>query len=159
MALNLYDMLKPIDKGVEIHAIKLIEKKGGKSDVKWNGGEVKAAVIVCSDSVSQSKKEDKSGLAVVELLKQWDIKTDHFKVVPDEIEAIQKEFVETTNNALLTNHFRWWNRFVTKGYYPRSFDAITRSTCSRNGGSHAFLRPRQNTKSHVVEKCCRHKKR
>ncbi|RDY60083.1 cyclic pyranopterin monophosphate synthase MoaC [Flagellimonas nanhaiensis] len=32
VALNMYDMLKPIDKGVEIHLIKLIEKTGGKSD-------------------------------------------------------------------------------------------------------------------------------
>ncbi len=32
VALNMYDMLKPIDKGVEIHHIKLLNKKGGKSD-------------------------------------------------------------------------------------------------------------------------------
>jgi len=30
VALNMYDMLKPIDKGVEIHNIKLLSKKGGK---------------------------------------------------------------------------------------------------------------------------------
>ena len=34
VALNMYDMLKPIDKGIEIHAIKLLDKKGGKSDYK-----------------------------------------------------------------------------------------------------------------------------
>ena len=33
VALNMYDMLKPIDKGVEIHAIKLLKKTGGKSDI------------------------------------------------------------------------------------------------------------------------------
>ncbi len=33
VALNMYDMLKPIDKGVEIHRIKLIRKTGGKSDI------------------------------------------------------------------------------------------------------------------------------
>lgn len=33
VALNMYDMLKPIDKGVEIHHIKLLEKRGGKSDI------------------------------------------------------------------------------------------------------------------------------
>src|SRR3990172_4726351 len=32
VALTFYDMLKPIDKGIEISAIKLLEKKGGKSD-------------------------------------------------------------------------------------------------------------------------------
>ena len=33
VALNMYDMLKPIDKGIEIHSIKLIRKTGGKSDI------------------------------------------------------------------------------------------------------------------------------
>ncbi|MGZ5192116.1 MAG: cyclic pyranopterin monophosphate synthase MoaC, partial [Flavisolibacter sp.] len=31
-ALTMYDMLKPIDKGIEIRNIRLLEKKGGKSD-------------------------------------------------------------------------------------------------------------------------------
>jgi cyclic pyranopterin phosphate synthase len=33
VALNIYDMLKPIDKGVEILSIKLLRKTGGKSDI------------------------------------------------------------------------------------------------------------------------------
>ncbi|MCL5245471.1 cyclic pyranopterin monophosphate synthase MoaC [Cellulophaga sp. 20_2_10] len=33
VALNMYDMLKPIDKGIEIHRIKLLKKTGGKSDI------------------------------------------------------------------------------------------------------------------------------
>lgn len=33
VALTMYDMLKPIDKGVEIHQIKLLKKTGGKSDI------------------------------------------------------------------------------------------------------------------------------
>lgn len=33
VALNMYDMLKPIDKGIEIHQIKLLKKTGGKSDI------------------------------------------------------------------------------------------------------------------------------
>ncbi len=32
VALTMYDMLKPIDKQVEISTIKLLHKKGGKSD-------------------------------------------------------------------------------------------------------------------------------
>lgn len=36
VALNMYDMLKPIDKGIEIHHIKLLQKTGGKSDIKNN---------------------------------------------------------------------------------------------------------------------------
>lgn len=33
VALNMYDMLKPIDKGLEIFNIKLLKKTGGKSDI------------------------------------------------------------------------------------------------------------------------------
>lgn len=33
VALNLYDMLKPIDKGIEIKNIRLLKKTGGKSDI------------------------------------------------------------------------------------------------------------------------------
>jgi cyclic pyranopterin phosphate synthase len=33
VALNIYDMLKPIDKHVEIFNIKLLKKTGGKSDI------------------------------------------------------------------------------------------------------------------------------
>ncbi len=33
VALNMYDMLKPIDKGLEIKSIKLLKKTGGKSDL------------------------------------------------------------------------------------------------------------------------------
>jgi len=34
VALNMYDMLKPIDKAIEIQQIKLLLKTGGKSDIK-----------------------------------------------------------------------------------------------------------------------------
>ena len=34
VALTLYDMLKPIDKGIEIRNIRLLEKKGGKQTTR-----------------------------------------------------------------------------------------------------------------------------
>lgn len=34
VALNAYDMLKPIDKNIEILRIRLLEKSGGKSDIQ-----------------------------------------------------------------------------------------------------------------------------
>ena len=34
VALSMYDMLKPIDKGIEISSIKLCSEKGGKTDFK-----------------------------------------------------------------------------------------------------------------------------
>ena len=53
---------KPIDKGVVIGGIRLLEKKGGKSDWKDRfDAPVKAAVLAISDSVSSGKKEDRAG--------------------------------------------------------------------------------------------------
>ncbi|HTY37516.1 MAG TPA: cyclic pyranopterin monophosphate synthase MoaC, partial [Bacteroidota bacterium] len=50
-ALTLYDMLKPVDKSMEIAGISLIEKRGGKSDFARDAGEsLRAAVLVVSDS-------------------------------------------------------------------------------------------------------------
>jgi cyclic pyranopterin phosphate synthase len=50
-ALTIYDMLKPIDKLVMITNIKLISKKGGKSDFKISESEaLSAAIVICSDS-------------------------------------------------------------------------------------------------------------
>ena len=57
VALNMYDMLKPIDKEIEILQIKLLDKKGGKSDFKDRfRNDITAAVIVCSDTISGGPK-------------------------------------------------------------------------------------------------------
>lgn len=90
VALTIYDMLKPIDKGIEISSIKLMEKKGGKSDYK-EGFEknLTAAVLVSSDSVSKGMKEDTAGKAVIKKLEELDIKTAEYKVLPDEPEQLR----------------------------------------------------------------------
>jgi molybdenum cofactor biosynthesis protein MoaC len=90
VALNMYDMLKPIDKGIEIHAIKLLKKKGGKSDYQsaFSKG-LKAAVVVCSDTIAAGQKEDKAGVAIIEKLKLCEVEILDYVVIPDEVEEIQ----------------------------------------------------------------------
>lgn len=88
-ALTIYDMLKPIDKGVTIGSIRLQEKKGGKSDWKDRfETPLKAAVLVISDGVASGKKEDRAGSAIIEHLRQLGIESGGNDVVPDEPEQI-----------------------------------------------------------------------
>lgn len=88
-ALTIYDMLKPIDKGVVIGSIKLQEKKGGKSDWKDRFDvPVKAAVLVISDGVASGKKEDKAGATIADRLAALGVVVDVQAVVADEPEEI-----------------------------------------------------------------------
>ncbi|TKC09912.1 bifunctional molybdenum cofactor biosynthesis protein MoaC/MoaB [Pedobacter polaris] len=93
-ALTMYDMLKPIDKGVEIQHIRLLKKSGGKSDLKNNKfPEIKAAVVVCSDSISAGKAQDTSGKAIIALLEQYGINTIKYEIIPDEVNSIQEKAI------------------------------------------------------------------
>lgn len=100
-ALTVYDMLKPIDRHIEIQAIKLLHKEGGKSDYALKPGpSLQAAVIVCSDSIHQKKAEDKAGLAVIERLKLLQIETRHYQVIPDEAEEIREQVNANKNKDI-----------------------------------------------------------
>lgn len=88
-ALTIYDMLKPIDKGISIERIRLVEKKGGKSDWKDAFDKApRAAVLVISDGVASGKKEDKAGSTIIERLKKLGVEVTAQGVVADEPDAI-----------------------------------------------------------------------
>lgn len=92
VALNMYDMLKPIDKGIEIHQIKLLEKRGGKSDFKDKfRKDLTAAVIVCSDTISAGKKEDRAGKAIISKLESCDVSILDYVIIPDEVAEIAEK--------------------------------------------------------------------
>jgi molybdenum cofactor biosynthesis protein MoaC len=90
-ALTMYDMLKPIDKEVEISTIKLVKKKGGKTDFKDKlSFDLRCAVVVCSDSVAAGKKEDSAGKAIIQKLQQHGLNAAAYTIIPDEKEIIQQ---------------------------------------------------------------------
>lgn len=92
VALTIYDMLKPIDKGIEILNIKLLKKSGGKS--QYNDilkHTIKSAVVVCSDSISSGKKQDFAGKAIIAKMEKMNVSIEDYSVIPDEIKDIQEK--------------------------------------------------------------------
>ncbi|MEO5684502.1 MAG: bifunctional molybdenum cofactor biosynthesis protein MoaC/MoaB [Chitinophagaceae bacterium] len=96
-ALTMYDMLKPIDKGIEISSIKLLSKEGGKSDHKKPPEALQCAVVVCSDTVSKGEKTDTAGKAIIEKLQSYGLDTQVYDIVPDDISAVQAKVTELSN--------------------------------------------------------------
>lgn len=99
-ALTMYDMLKPIDKAVEIKNIGLQKKSGGKSDFdKEQYAHLKCAVIVCSDTISKGEKIDTAGKAISEKLEKFGIETNLYLVIADDFNLIQQTVKECCTDA------------------------------------------------------------
>jgi cyclic pyranopterin monophosphate synthase len=91
-ALEIYDMLKGVERQLEIGRIHLLEKKGGKSDRgNYFSTSPSCAVLVCSDSTAAGKREDKSGRIIREMLEAAKAEVRHYAVVPDDKQQIQAQ--------------------------------------------------------------------
>lgn len=95
VALTMYDMLKPIDKGIEISTIRLEEKKGGKSDLKYAVPDtVKTAIIICSDSVAAGINEDFTGERLESKLRRFNLNPELRQAIADDFGTIQAKVKE-----------------------------------------------------------------
>ncbi len=100
-ALTLYDMLKPIDKGICIDRIQLKEKQGGKSDIKKKPlPNLTAKVIVCSDSIFAGRKTDSAGQNIKNQLEHLGVTVLELLIIPDEISEIQTAALQGVENKI-----------------------------------------------------------
>lgn len=98
-ALEIYDMLKPVDKQLEIGSVKLLDKRGGKSDRdRFIKDSPTSAILVCSDSTAAGEREDKSGMLIKEALEALNVSVVDYKIVADETEAIQHQVMKWVND-------------------------------------------------------------
>jgi len=91
--LTVYDLLKPIEKEMEIGAIRLVKKTGGRSqqkkEMEKNSEKLTAAVLVVSDSTARGERKDKSGVIIKEMLESHGVEIKDYAIVPDEPEQIR----------------------------------------------------------------------
>jgi molybdenum cofactor biosynthesis protein MoaC len=87
--LNAYDMLKPLDDSLSFGDVRVVRKKGGKSDFSDPFKKViKTAVLVISDSTHAGKRKDTSGKIIEEFLADKPLQVEFYEVLPDDREAI-----------------------------------------------------------------------
>lgn len=95
VALTLYDMLKPVDKEMEIIQTRLLAKTGGKTDFQERiSKNFRAAVIVTSDGTAKGQREDKSGRIIQEKLRACQIENIDYVILPDEQDQIYKQILK-----------------------------------------------------------------
>ncbi|MCP4634104.1 MAG: bifunctional molybdenum cofactor biosynthesis protein MoaC/MoaB [candidate division Zixibacteria bacterium] len=124
--LNAYDMLKPIDDKLEMAAIRVIEKRGGKSQfIESFESPLKTAVLVISDSTYRGEREDKSGIIIKELLDTQPVDIEIYEILPDDKDLIRERLLSLANNdkcdLIVTTG---GTGFGPKDYTPEATSAI-----------------------------------
>jgi cyclic pyranopterin phosphate synthase len=93
VALTMYDMLKPIDKGISIEGLKVVEKPGKARGKPFHAKSINAAVVVCSNSVSSGSKTDSAGQIILKKLRSLDVKINSYEILSDNPEEISAKAV------------------------------------------------------------------
>jgi molybdenum cofactor biosynthesis protein MoaC len=89
-ALTIYDMVKMVDDAAEILTVRLLEKKGGKSDHrKPLSRPVRAGVLIVSDSVVAGTRIDESGKRLGARLAEQGVDVVAVEAIADERATIE----------------------------------------------------------------------
>lgn len=89
-ALTIYDMVKSLDARAVIEEIKLVEKRGGKSDFGDTfSPRLKVCVLTVSNAAAAGKRADKAGGIVKEMLAGFPVKITGCEVAPDDVALIK----------------------------------------------------------------------
>jgi molybdenum cofactor biosynthesis protein MoaC len=92
--LNAYDMLKPLDAALSFGEVRVVKKKGGKTDFADHfSTPVKTAVLVISDSTHAGTRKDKSGLLIKEFLAELPVEVQVYEVLPDDRKLIANRLI------------------------------------------------------------------
>lgn len=89
--LNAYDMLKPLDRDLEISDIRVDEKQGGKSQFAVSlEPPLKAAILVISDAKLAGRREDHSGQVMRDFLAEQPVSLEIQEIVPADREKVRQ---------------------------------------------------------------------
>lgn len=88
VAMTMYDMLKPIDKGISIQQIQIDESPERLSKPE-NQIAIKAALVVCSNAIFKGIKPDSAGQEILAKLKGQKIHCTSYEVIPDDLQLIR----------------------------------------------------------------------
>ena len=106
---------------MEIHTIKLIHKQGGKSSYQNHFSKpIRASVVVCSDTISAGKKQDRAGKIVVEKLRESDIEVVNYDTIPDAIDQIREKAMKYSSDVI--THVHWGNRTFRNSHSPEALE-------------------------------------
>ena len=99
--LNAYDMLKPIDQDITFTHVRLVEKKGGKSNFKdVFDRPLQAAVLVISDSTFAGTRKDKSVLIIKSYLEDLSLEVNKYEILPDVQDQISERLIELSDRGV-----------------------------------------------------------
>lgn len=87
--LNAYDMLKPLDAELSFGEVRVVKKRGGKSDFHDRfSTPIRTAILVMSDSTHAGTRQDKSGQLIAEFLASQPVQVECYEILPDDRELI-----------------------------------------------------------------------